>query len=63
VTSISLRSMVEIRTVCGCCGEIRAPWFEDLEEALDAELGHTYQAWLDTPCETCGMTPRQTANH
>lgn len=51
--------IVELRTLCTCCGATLAPWFDDLEQLLQLEECPAYQTWLDTACGACGVTPRQ----
>lgn len=55
--------VMEIRTICPSCGELLPPWFDDIEQLFDAENNPSYQAWLDSPCATCGLAPRNFAVH
>lgn len=47
------------RTFCGSCGSEIPPWVAD--NSIVANLvdpDSTFAAWLDTPCTTCGSSPR-----
>ena len=47
------------RTFCGNCGTEVVPWVADNSLVADlVDPDATFVAWLDTPCASCGTSPR-----
>ncbi len=48
------------RTSCFSCGAVLPLWFGTAETIYDVDADRSaHEAWLDTPCQQCGKTPRQ----
>jgi DNA-binding response OmpR family regulator len=44
----------KVRTYCGDCGAEIEPWVAE----RNANDGLSFETWLDTPCASCGTSPR-----
>jgi hypothetical protein len=45
---------------CSGCGAALAPWFDVRRTLYDVGADDAaYERWLDTPCGSCGRTPRE----
>ena len=48
------------KVFCSGCGAELPPWFDVRRPLYDVAADDAaYERWLDTPCASCGRTPRE----
>jgi hypothetical protein len=48
------------KCICWSCGAEIAAWWDDLHALFDVAADDAaYERWRDTPCPSCGKTPRE----
>jgi hypothetical protein len=49
-----------VRAFCASCGAELPAWFKSTGRIYDvAKDDEDYERWLDAPCASCGLTPRE----
>ncbi len=56
--AIAMSADKRVQTFCGNCGAGIRPWIEERPQMVRAD-DDSFANWMDTPCRTCGLAPRQ----